>query len=79
VDKDQVLETITATIRDELDDDSIVLGLDTEAADVEGWDSLAHVRIMIAVEQRFGIHFSTNEITSLKNVGALVDLIQSKL
>lgn len=47
--------------------------------DVDGWDSLNHIRLMIAVEQRFGIKFSAAEVASFLNVGQLVDLIRSKL
>lgn len=48
------------------------------ADDVDGWDSLNHVRFIIAVESHFNIRFSTLEITNLKNVGDLVDLISDK-
>lgn len=73
-----MLEVITSTIRDELDDDTVMLTPETSASDVEGWDSLAHVRIMVAIEERFGVHFSNSEITSMKNVGELIALIESK-
>ena len=69
------LDRITEIVRDELDDDSINLELDTQADAVPGWDSLAHVRIVIAVENAFGLRFNTSEITGLKHVGDLVDLI----
>lgn len=73
-----LLAAITDVVRDELDNDEIVLTPDMEAGEVEGWDSLAHVRIMIAVEQHFGIRFATSEITALKDIGALVALVRSK-
>lgn len=75
---DALLAAITDVVRDELDNDEIVLTPEMEAGEVEGWDSLAHVRIMIAVEQRFGIRFTTSEITALKDIGALVALVRSK-
>lgn len=48
------------------------------AKEVEGWDSLNHVRIMMAVEKKFGVRFTATDITSLSDVGALISLIASK-
>jgi len=76
---DEILSRITDVVRDQLDDDDITLTQTTEANKIDGWDSLAHVRIMIAVEEEFGVRFQTSEITSLKNVGGLVALVRSKL
>ncbi len=76
---DEILAKLTEIIRDQLDEDDIVLDMSTLASSVEGWDSLAHVRIMIGVEEAFGIRFQTSEITSLKNVGELVALVRTKL
>ncbi|WP_066807576.1 acyl carrier protein [Sphingomonas asaccharolytica] len=76
---DEILAKLTEIIRDQLDEDDIVLNMSTLASSVEGWDSLAHVRVMIGVEEAFGIRFQTSEITSLKNVGELVALVRTKL
>lgn len=76
--KEQVLSRIQDVVREQLDDDDVVLEMDTVANDVEGWDSLAHVRIVIAVEEEFGVQFHTSEIVSLHNVGDLVNLVASK-
>ncbi|WP_218016902.1 acyl carrier protein [Sphingomonas mali] len=76
---EEILSRITNVVRDQLDDDELTLTPTTEANSVDGWDSLAHVRIMIAVEEEFGVRFQTSEITSLKNVGGLVALVRSKL
>lgn len=48
------------------------------AEDVDGWDSLNHVRLIIAVERAFAVRFSTREISGLKNVGDLVAVIEKK-
>lgn len=74
-----VLENITDIIRENLDNDDIVLTAETKAEDVDGWDSLAHVRIMVAVEEAFNVRFTTDEITSLKDVGSLIALIQARV
>lgn len=72
-----ILTTIQDIVRDELDDDSITLTEQTKASDVDGWDSLAHVRIVIATETEFGVRFGTGEITALKDVGDLVALVKT--
>jgi len=64
-------------------DDEIVLRDDMTAADVDGWDSLRHIDLIIAVEQRFGVKFATAEISGLKadgqNVGTFVHLLHRKV
>ncbi|MDB5579743.1 MAG: acyl carrier protein [Bradyrhizobium sp.] len=75
---EEILAKITDVVRDQLDDDDIQLTMNTFASAVEGWDSLAHVRIMIAVEEEFGIQFQTAEISSPKHVGDLVAIVKSK-
>ena len=62
-----------------LDMDDLVLTRETTANQVDGWDSLAHVRIVIGIEQAFGIRFETAEVAGLGNVGDLFTLIESKL
>jgi len=65
--------------RDVFDDDDIVLADGLTAADVDGWDSLAHVNLMIAVEEEFDVRFATAEIASMQDVGSLVALLGAKL
>jgi len=50
----------------------------TTANDIEEWDSLSHIRLVVAVERKFGVKFSNAEIESLKTVGDLVSLLQAK-
>lgn len=52
-------------------DDSIVLAPQTTAADIDGWDSVAHVNLMFAIEQAFGVQFPGNELAEFENIGAL--------
>ena len=70
------LARIEEIVRDELDDESIALTEQTRASDVDGWDSLAHVRIVIAVETAFGLRFDTSDIGALKTVGDLAALVE---
>lgn len=74
---DEILAMLTEVVQDQLDLDTLVLTSESQASDVEGWDSLAHVRIMIALEQAFGVRFTTNQITSTENVGQLLDMLQN--
>ncbi len=77
--REQILAKLTEVIQDQLDLDSLQLTPATTAADVEGWDSLANVRIMIALEQAFGVTFSAHQITSVENVGELLDMVAGML
>lgn len=74
----EILSALHPIFQDVFDDD-IVIDADTTAEDVEGWDSLAHVNLVVAAEQRFGIKFRTAELESLRNVGHFVELISKKL
>ena len=69
------LEDIFHTV---FNDDTIILNADTTAADVEGWDSLAHINLILSIEQSFGVQFTNNELTQFNNLGALVDLLELK-
>lgn len=73
-----IYERLTGIFRELLDDDTIVLGPDTTAADVPEWDSLAHVNIVVACEAAFGVSFRAAELEELHRVGDLVGLIERK-
>jgi acyl carrier protein len=75
----EILQRVEEVVADQLDRNDVALSMNTVAATVDGWDSLAHVRIMIAVEEEFAVRFDMSEITSLTNVGDLVRLIEAKL
>lgn len=75
----QVYDRLTAVLRDMFDDDDLVATPELKAGDVDGWDSLAHVRLMLAVEREFAIKFKAAEINSFKNVGDLADSIAAKV
>ncbi len=70
---------MTAIFRDSLDNESLILTEATTANDVEGWDSITHVLIVVAVEKRFRVKFTAGEIQRLNNVGELASLIRSKM
>jgi acyl carrier protein len=76
---DNVWNDLTAIFRDSLDNDSLTLAETTTAKEVEGWDSITHVLIVVAVEKKFRVKFTAGEIQQLDNVGDLAALIRSKL
>lgn len=79
MERSDILKKITEVFADNLDVDDLSLNETTTADDVEGWDSLTHVQLVVAVEKAFKIRFNAKEIQSWKNVGELIDSIQSKV
>ena len=73
-----IIERLTPIFRDVLDDDTLVVNSDTKASDVDGWDSLAHIRLIVSIEKTLAMRFSAQEVSALKNVGDLVALILRK-
>lgn len=74
-----ILERLQPIFRDVFDDDDITVGPETTAEDVEGWDSLMHVSLMINIERAFGVRFSTTEVASMTNVGELARLLEQRI
>lgn len=72
------IEQLTDIVRDVFDDDDVEVTEKTTARDVEGWDSLNHIRFMVTVEKQFNVRFTSREVESLKNVGDLLRAINSK-
>lgn len=70
---------VQSILRDVLNQDTLVISAETTAKDVKAWDSIAHIHIMLAIEEHFRIRFSTAEVTGLRNIGHLVTVIQRKL
>ena len=76
---DEIYRKMTVIFQDVFDDESIVVTPELTAEDVADWDSLNHIRLILAVQKAFGIAFSASQTANLKNVGDLVHLIQSKM
>jgi acyl carrier protein len=76
--KPEIYNQLNKVFQDLFDDDSIVVTPQTSAEDIEAWDSLAHINLIVAIEAKFKIKFKTVEIESLRNVGHLADVIASK-
>ena len=78
MEKTKVLEIVQDLFRDVLDNDEIVLTPTTVADDIEDWDSLTHIQLIVAIEKSFKIRFTSAEILSWKNVGEMIDCISKK-
>jgi acyl carrier protein len=74
----EIYQKLNTVFEDVFDDDSIVVRPELSADDVDGWDSLTHIRLILTVERAFNVRFSASEIGKLKNVADLAELIRSK-
>jgi acyl carrier protein len=72
------IETVRKIMEDVFDIDDLVIDPATTAEDVEEWDSLSHIRLIVAVERKFGIRFKNAEVEALMNVGDLVQAVDAK-
>ncbi len=77
--KEEIYERLNAIFRDVFDDDSIVVTPETNSDDIEDWDSLEHINLITAVEKEFSVKFNIVQVTGMKNVGEMVDIILEKI
>lgn len=75
MERNEVLAKVTETLRDEFEDDELEVTYETKAADVEEWDSLAHLSLIHEIEKEFKIRFTMGEIQESQNVGELIDAL----
>lgn len=78
MDEAQIYTRLAEIFQEVFDEDSIAVTPVLSAKDVDGWDSLTHIRLMLTVEKSFKIKLSTSEIGKLQNVGDLVKLIKAR-
>ena len=74
----EIFEKLNEIFVDVLDLDEVELTDETSANDIEEWDSLSHIQLIVAIEKEFKVKFTSKEIMSWKNVGEMVDCILSK-
>ena len=75
----EIHQQLTAVFRDVFDNPTIEISDTTTAPDVEGWDSITHVNLIVAVEKAFNITFTTKEVKALANVGDFIALIAKRV
>jgi acyl carrier protein len=69
---------LTALFQEVFENPALVVKPETTARDIESWDSLMHIQLVVAIERKFGIRFETGEIEQLQNVGDMAGLIAKK-
>ncbi len=79
MDDAQIYSRLAGVFNEVFDDETIEVTPQLTAKDVDGWDSLTHIRLILSVEKEFKIRFTTSEIGNLENVGALVALIKVRV
>jgi acyl carrier protein len=78
MDESDIYTRLTEIFKDVFDDDGIVATAALSAKDVDGWDSLTHIRLILTAEKAFNVKFSTSEIGRMERVGDLVALIKAR-
>lgn len=75
----EIMEKITEICKDVFEDDAVVITEETTAADVDGWDSLAHLSLMNEIEEAFDVEFMLDEVIGAEKIGDLVDIIEQRM
>lgn len=76
--KNEIVKRLTEVFRDVFDDDSIIITDKTTANDIDDWDSIEHINLIGAVESEFGMRFKMREVSGMKNVGEMIDIISQR-
>lgn len=79
MEREEIVTVLQDIMKDVFETDNVSLTNETTAADIEEWDSLNHIQLVVAVEKHFNFRFTSKEIQSWNNVGEMVDCIQQKL
>ena len=76
---EEIMEIVRRIFREVFDDDTLEVNDSTNSSDIEDWDSLEHISLVVSMENEFNLKFDLKEVNKLANVGEMVDLIESKL
>lgn len=79
VDDSDLWQRLAEIFRETLDEPDIVLSRETTASDIEGWDSITNIQLLVAIEQALSVKFRTGEIAGLANVGELFEIIVARV
>ena len=75
----EILEKLNEVFHDVFDNNDIVVTEQTNANDIEEWDSLIHITLISAVEDEFDVFFDMKTVVSMKNVGDMIDAIEEQI
>lgn len=76
---EEIMEKVNEIFRDVFDDDTLTITDSTNSDDIEDWDSLEHISLIISMEKEFSLKFDIKEVNKLENVGQMVEMIREKL
>lgn len=77
--REEIFEEVQTIFRNVFDDRGLIISDETNSEDIEDWDSLEHINLVVAMEKKFNLKFDIKEVGTLKNVGEMVDLIERRL
>lgn len=77
--REDIMKDLNDIFIDVFDDESIVLTDETTSDDIEFWDSLEQIHIIMACEKKWKLKFNLDEISAMKNVGEMVDMVLRKV
>ena len=77
--REKIFDEMKKIFRDVFEDETLEINNETNAEDIEDWDSLEQINLLIAMEKKFEIKFNINEVTSIQNVGEMLELIEGKV
>lgn len=75
----EVFEKLNTIFRNNFDDEDIKLSDETSSADIEDWDSLEQINLVVVIQNEFQVKFNIDEVNAMKNVGEMVDFIMDKI
>lgn len=78
MDRQEIIKRLNEVFRDVFDDENIVVDAETTADDIEDWDSIEHINLISAVEGEFKIRFTMGEVSGMKNVGEMIEIIEQR-
>ena len=77
--RNDIFKNLNEVFCDVFDDDNIKINDNTTSKDIEDWDSLEHINLIVEEKKKFGMKFNMGEVTTMKNVGAMVDIIENRI
>lgn len=77
--RQEIFDEVQKIFQTVFDDDELVITDSTNSEDIEDWDSLEHINLVVATEKKFNLKFDIKEVGTLKDVGEMIDLIERRL